>query len=142
MATLYRHYPKRSDLILAVLQDEVDSCVAVAENLAADHNPTEAVAQWLERHCVFVATKRGLAAALHSDDATFEGLGSRLLVQLEPALARLMRAASDAGEISTYASPMDMLRAVAHLCVPESSDDGFSRRMVALLLMGLRHASD
>lgn len=139
VATLYRHFPKRSDLVLAVLSHEVGECIAAATALSDAQPPGSALLMWVDRYTEFVATKRGLAAALHSGDPTFEGLGSRLLQQLEPALAGLLEAARDAGEIRSDISADDLLRAVAHLCVP-SPDEGeaFSRRMVGLLLDGLR----
>jgi AcrR family transcriptional regulator len=41
-ATLYRHYPSRSDLISAVFRREIDDCAAAAPILAADHDPDTA----------------------------------------------------------------------------------------------------
>ncbi len=138
VATLYRHFPKRSDLVLAVLSREVGECVAAAPVLAEAHPPLTALRRWVDRYTEFVATKRGLAAALHSGDPTFEGLGTRLLAQLEPALAGLLDAARAAGEIRSDVSAGDLLRAVAHLCVPGPGESAaFSRRMVNLLLDGL-----
>ncbi|MFE0358653.1 TetR/AcrR family transcriptional regulator [Streptomyces nigra] len=139
VATLYRHFPKRTDLVLAVLQQEVDECVEMAKALASAHAPDEALTMWLDRYCAFVLTKHGLAAALHSDDGAFAGLGHRLLIQLEPVLDALMRAALAAGAIRDRASAMDILRAVAHLCTPGPSDTEYTRRMVALLITGLRY---
>ena len=143
VATLYRHFPKRSDLVLAVLAHEVSECVAAAPALSDAHPPRLALTKWVNRYTQFVATKRGLAAALHSGDPTFEGLGSRLLQQLEPALSGLLDAARASGEIRSDIPAHDLLRAIAHLCVPgpdESTE--FSRRMVDLLLDGLSRRPD
>lgn len=139
VATLYRHFPKRSDLVLAVLQTDVEDCIDAAGRLAGAHPPGEALVMWIDRYCSFVATKHGLAAALHSDETMPDGLGTRLLAQLEPALDELMQSAHTAGEIEAGISAMDLLRAVAHLCTPGLGDVDYTRRMVALLLDGLRH---
>ncbi|MET7990745.1 helix-turn-helix domain-containing protein [Amycolatopsis sp. NPDC005232] len=141
VATLYRHFPKRSDLVLAVLSHEVSECIATATALSNTYPPRTAMTKWVDRYTEFVATKRGLAAALHSGDPTFEGLGTRLLRQLEPALAGLLDAARETGEIRSDVSADDLLRAVARLCVPGPGRKGeaFSRRMVGLLLDGLSH---
>ena len=97
----------------------------------------------MDRDTEFVATKRGLAAALHSGDPTFEGLGSRLLRHLEPALAGLLDAARASGDIRSDVSADDLLRAIAHLCVPGPGESpAFSRRMVQLLLDGLSRRRD
>jgi AcrR family transcriptional regulator len=138
VATLYRHFPRRADLVLAVLQHDVDECIETARELAGAHPPMDALTLWLDRYCAFVLTKHGLATALHSGEATFAGLGTRLLARLEPALEELVQAARAAGELGEGASAMDLLRAAAYLCAPGSSDIDFTRRMIALLLAGLR----
>ena len=78
MGTLYRHFPQRSDLVVAVFRHKVDACAAAAEVLAAEHKPHEALALWLQRYADFIATKRGLAAALHSGDPAFATLPALL----------------------------------------------------------------
>ncbi len=138
VGTLYRHFPKRSDLVLAVLEHDVEACVEAARTLSAAEEPGDALVHWIGRYTDVVATKRGLAAALHSGDAAFEGLGQRLLAQLEPSLAALLERAEDAGAIRRDVDPDDLLRAVAHLCAPGPDGTAFSQRMVRLLLDGLR----
>ncbi len=90
-ATLYRHFPLRSDLICAVFRREVDACAAEAPQLAASHEPGEALELWLQRYTGFVATKRGLAAALHSGDPAFNGLPAYFHDHLGPALGDAAR---------------------------------------------------
>ena len=140
VGTVYRHYPQRSDLIAAVFRREVDACAAAASTLAAEHDPGEALAQWLQRYTGFIATKRGLAAALHSGDPAFEALPTYFQEHLGPALESLLDAAADAGDVPSDTQPGDLLRAVANLCLPADSEkSGHARRMVALLIDGLRY---
>src|ERR1700722_15566011 len=84
--TLYRHFPQRSDLVTAVFQREVDACADAAPALAAANDPAAALAMWLHRYTEFLATKRGLAAALHSGDPAFDALPGYFAGRLEPAL--------------------------------------------------------
>ena len=86
VGTLYRHFPQRSDLVKAVFQREVDACADAAPALAAAHDPGAALALWLHRYTQFLATKRGLAAALHSGDPAFDALPGYFAGHLEPAL--------------------------------------------------------
>ena len=72
IGTVYRHFPQRSDLIAAVFRHEIDACAEAAPLLAAEHAPGEALAKWLQRYAAFIATKRGLAPALHSGNPAFE----------------------------------------------------------------------
>ena len=140
VGTLYRHFPQRSDLVKAVLQREIDACADAAPALAAAHEPGAALANWLHRYTEFLATKRGLATALHSGDPAFDALPGYFFQRLEPALGSLLEAAAATGEIRADISAGDLLRAVALLCMPASEEGiAYSRRMVTLLIDGLRY---
>ena len=142
VGTLYRHFPQRSDLVKAVFQREVDACADAAAALAAAHEPAAALARWLHRYTQFLATKRGLAAALHSGDPAFDALPGYFTGRLEPALGSLLAAATASGEIRADISPRELLHAVATLCMPGPGDGvAYSQRMVALLMDGLRYGA-
>jgi len=142
VGTLYRHYPQRSDLVKAVFQHEVDACADAAPALAAAHEPVEALAQWVHRYTGFLATKQGLAPALHSGDPAYSALPGYFIQRLGPALGSLLDAAAAAGEIRADISPSDLLSAVANLALP-AAEHGvtWSQRMVALLIDGLRYGA-
>jgi AcrR family transcriptional regulator len=143
VGTLYRHFPRRSDLVKAVLQHEIDACADAASTLSAAYEPGVALAKWLYRYTEFFATKRGLAAALHSGDPAFDALPGYFMQRLGPALGSLLEAATASGEIRVGISSKDLLYAVANLCLPVA-DEGvaYSQRMVALLIDGLRYGTD
>src|SRR3954447_8291563 len=90
VGTLYRHFPRRSDLIVAVLQHEIDECVAAAEALGSALGPWGALIGWIELFTDLVGTKRGLAPALHSGDPAYDGLPQHLMDRLEPAFQTLL----------------------------------------------------
>lgn len=140
VGTVYRHFPQRSDLIVAVFRNEVDACADAASRMSARYAPGEALDRWLKRFIDFVATKRGFSAALHSGDPAYESLPNYVLDHLAPALDGLLGAAAATGEIRSDVEPVDLLLAIARLCSPD--DKGGitkqSRRMVALLIDGLR----
>jgi AcrR family transcriptional regulator len=142
VGTLYRHFPQRSDLVKAVFQREVDACADAATTLAAEHEPGAALATWLHRYTEFLATKRGLATALHSGDPAYCALPAYFMQRLGPALGSLLEAAIASGEIRGGISPTDILYAVASLCVPVPGEGvAYSQRMVALLSDGLRYGT-
>ena len=140
VGTLYRHFPRRSDLVVAVLRREIDACADAGPALGAAHEPADALAQWLHRYAAFVATKRGLATALHSGDPAFDALPSYFFERLGPVLSDLLDAAASAGEIRADVIAKELLTAVALLCQP-APDTGpeYSQRMVGLLIDGLRN---
>ncbi|MEU6817520.1 helix-turn-helix domain-containing protein [Streptomyces sp. NPDC046860] len=139
--TLYRHFPQRSDLIAAVFRHEVDACAEAAPALAEAHEPVEALRLWLLRFTRFIATKRGLSAALHSGDPAYDSLPAYFQHRLVPVLEGLLGAAVEAGRVRGDVGPDDLLRAVANLTVPAQDDDGHTARMLALLIDGLRYGS-
>src|SRR6201998_3744676 len=64
IGTLYRHFPTREALYEAVYRREVEQLGELAEELKSEPLPVEALRRWLRSNVEFVATKKGMAAAL------------------------------------------------------------------------------
>jgi AcrR family transcriptional regulator len=141
LGTVYRHFPQRSDLVVAVFRQAVDACADAAAVLAGELEPGEALASWLRRYTSFVATKRGLAAALHSGNPAFDPLPAYFDQRLRPALGSLLESAAAAGQVRADVDPSDLLRAVGNLCLPADDESGHAERMVDLLIDGLRYGA-
>jgi len=139
VGTLYRHFPQRSDLIVAIVQKEVDACAGAAITLAKKHPPAEALARWMQRLVDLIATKRGLAMALHSGASAYQALPDYFLSRLTPALQTLLDAAVAAKAIRSGVDASEVLLATARLAMPAAEGDSAqARRMVSLLMDGLR----
>ncbi|KPF95767.1 TetR family transcriptional regulator [Rhodopseudomonas sp. AAP120] len=142
VGTLYRHFPQRSDLIVAVFRNGVDACADAAATLAAEFPPVEALSRWMQRYVDFIATKRGLAAALYSGNPAYDSLPAYFEQRLRPALQSLLDKAVAAGEVRRDVDPFDLLKAVAQLCTSgPGNDPEHTNRMVALLIDGLRYGA-
>jgi AcrR family transcriptional regulator len=143
VGTLYRHFPRRSDLVAAVLQHEIDACAEAGPELSDANDPTTALTKWLHRYTEFVGTKRGLATALHSGDPAFDALPGYFMQRLEPVVGALLEAAVATGEIRADMSARDLLHAIALLCqsVPGEELD-YNQRLVAIFIDGLLHSGD
>jgi AcrR family transcriptional regulator len=142
LGTVYRHFPQRSDLIVAVFQTRVDACADAAAEMARKYDPGEALARWMQRYVDFFATKRGLAAALHSGDPAYTALPVYFEKRLEPALKTLLDAAVAAKIVRPGIEAGDLLRAVANLCRGVHGEEPvYARRMVELLVDGLRYGA-
>jgi AcrR family transcriptional regulator len=139
MGTMYRHFPTRADLIIAVYRHQVQACAQAGPALlATSPTPHAALAQWVDRFVDFLITKHGLAAALRSDNASFETLHAYFLDRLVPVCAELLAAAAAAGEIQPGPDALELLRAVGNLCIGVGGDSRYdARRMVGLLIAGL-----
>ncbi|GAA4305243.1 hypothetical protein GCM10023086_22920 [Streptomyces venetus] len=140
VGTIYRHFPTRADLIVAVYRHQVDACAEAGPALLADSaSPHTALGRWIDQFVDFLATKHGLAAALHSDDAGFDTLHAYFIDRLVPVCAQLLEAAAVAGEIRPDIDAYELMRGVGNLCIGADSDPRYDpRRLVGLLVAGLR----
>jgi AcrR family transcriptional regulator len=140
VGTIYRHFPTRADLIVAVYRHQVEACAEAGPVLLANGGtPHEALARWIDLFVDFLVTKHGLAEALRSDAAAFETLHAYFIDRLLPVCAQLLDAAAEAGEIRPGLDPYELLRGVGNLCIGADSDPRYNaRRMVELVIAGLR----
>lgn len=140
VGTIYRHFPTRADLVVAVYRHQVEACVEAGPALlASSDSPHTALTRWIDLFVDFLVTKHGLAEALQSDDATFVTLHSYFIDRLVPVCAELLAAAARAGEIRPGTEPFELMLAVGNLCIGANKDPRYdARRVVALLLAGLR----
>ncbi|WP_052365302.1 TetR/AcrR family transcriptional regulator [Halotalea alkalilenta] len=144
LGTVYRHFPQRSDLIVAVYRSQVDECADAAAVLAGRHEPFEALAGWMRCFADFISTKRGLARGLNSSDPAYSALPGYFFSRLGPALQMLLDAAIDSGAIRRGYQANELLQAVAALGRGgHDKEPGHLHKMVELLVDGLRrvHAS-
>ena len=131
VGTVYRHFPKRSSLVVAVMKHEIDACAAAGPALAEGHRPVAALTRWLRRFSSLLAAKRGLAGALHSEDSAFDELSAYFLRRLGPTLQALIDTAADAGEVRPRIEAKDLLYAIALLSQPVPHEDpGYHHRLV------------
>ncbi len=140
MGTIYRHFPTRADLIIAVYRHQVDACAEAGPILLRTaESAYGALSQWIDLFVDFLVTKHGLAAVMRSDQTGFESLHAYFLDRLVPVSAQLLTAATQSGEIHADVDALELLRGVGNLCVGVDGDSRYdSRRMVALLIAGLR----
>lgn len=139
MGTIYRHFPTRADLVVAVYRHQVDTCAEAGPSLLADaDSPLAALRQWVDLFVDFLVTKHGLANAMQSDSSGFDALHTYFLDRLVPVCAQLLDAAVDAGEIRPGTHAYELMRGIGNLCIGRDSDPRYDpRRLVELLLQGL-----
>ena len=139
VGTIYRHFPTRADLIVAVYRHQVEACAQAGPALlAAGPTPHAALAAWINLFVDFLVTKHGLAAALQSDNAAFQALHGYFLDRLLPVCAQLLDAATTAGEITPGLDPLTLMRGIGNLCIGADDPRYDARRMVTLVTEGLR----
>ncbi|GAA3092332.1 TetR/AcrR family transcriptional regulator [Streptomyces roseofulvus] len=140
MATIYRHFPTRADLVTAVYHHQIEACAEAGPTLLASAgSPLEALRQWIDLFVDFLVTKHGLADALQSDNERFAALHASFLDRLLPVCAQLLDAAVESGDIAPGTQPYELMRGVGNLCIGRDDDPRYDpRRLIALLLQGLQ----
>ncbi len=137
--TIYRHFPTRADLIIAVYRYQVEACAEAGPALlASSASPHAALGHWIDLFVDFLTTKHGLAAVLHSDNVGFDALHAYFLDRLVPVCAQLLDAAAEAGEIGSDMDAYELMRGIGNLCIGADNDPRYdARRMVGRLIAGL-----
>src|SRR3954453_7596487 len=123
-ATLYRHFPTRADLLVAVYADEVTRLCERGTQLLESTDPTDALFAWLDEFVLHVATKRPLALAateganerrttlFHQWHAAITSTAERLVRRAQPGL----RSDVTATDVLTLASGAALAADTAHAC--------------------------
>ena len=138
--TLYRHFPTRELLFEAVYRNEVEQLVAIAEQLGTDLPPLEALRRWMHANVEFVATKKGMSAALAVAVHAGSDLTTYSMDRLGRAVGALLRSAAAAGAIRGDIGPEDILRTVVGLCYTHDQLgwQGNVHRLVDVFVDGMR----
>jgi AcrR family transcriptional regulator len=140
MGTLYRHFPTRAELVVAVYRHQIEACAqAGPELLASSPSPFDAVHAWMHLFLDFLGTKHGLAKVWQGDDEGFTALHRLFVDRLVPVLSDLLTAARESGQVVADIGPYELIRAVGDLAAWKVDDPAYDvRRIVSLLITGLR----
>jgi AcrR family transcriptional regulator len=140
IGTIYRHFPTRADLVVAVYRHQVEACAEAGPALLASAGSAfAALRQWVDLFVDFLVTKHGLANVLQSESGGFEALHTYFLDRLVPVCGELLDAAVSAGEVRPGTGAYELMRGIGNLCAGRGNDPGYDpRRLVELLLQGLR----
>lgn len=137
VGTLYRHFPTREALVVAVYRDEIDGLVTLGHELLASTPPFEALRLWTDRLASFGRTKHGIANIVHSaiaDEDREEVYGPMMTV-----VANLLAACEAAGAIQPGLATMDFLNLVNFLwrVAPDAEGQAQARRLLDIVFAGL-----
>jgi AcrR family transcriptional regulator len=136
MATLYRNYPGRQELLEALYTDEVD-VICTAADARGDELPGAALHTWLEAVFTFFTTKRQVGAELlkssQSGNPFFSQNRNRVLAAGQPLLTAAQRT-HDVRDDLKLDQILDMISAIAKI----DGDPGYVQPILHSALDGLR----
>ena len=140
MATLYRNFPGRRELLEALFADEVDS-VCKAAGTVGGETPGAVLEAWLRRFFDFVSSKRHIASGLleHTErsDPLFDDSRARVLAAGRPLLAAAQRAHEIRDDL-TLEQIFDLIIAIAAI----RGGTGYLEPILQAAIDGLRPAAD
>lgn len=141
-ATMYRHFPTRRDLIIAVYADEVTALCAQGEAVGGDESPGDALFGWLRAFIAHVAAKRELALAIPNDQGgQRSALFDRWHKAMHSTASTLLTRAQNAGTVDTNLDVSDLLTLANGIAVA-SIDTDQAERCLGLLLHGIAPVAD
>jgi len=140
IGTLYRHFPRREDLLEAAYLGSVEEICAAAARYE-DQPPWEALTGWLGQFVAFAAGKRALAeemfAYLDREAPVFKGSSGAIYGAGEPLLQR----AQAAGEVRDDVDISDVTKMISGIAGLRRTEPEQIERLVAIALDGLRPTS-
>jgi AcrR family transcriptional regulator len=136
--TLYRHFPTREELILALYRQEVLALVEAVPRTLAEYEPLAALRSWFLRLAEYVRVKHGLGEALHT--AAAQDAINETYAPVVAAVGQLLRAAQDVGQLRPGLDPDDVLLLMSFLwrVGPGAAGRRQAERILDLVIDGLR----
>jgi AcrR family transcriptional regulator len=140
VGTLYRHFPKRIDVVEAVYRDDVDALVGSAEHGLADLDAWTALAGWLRAYVDYARAKRTFLNELHEAFEKNPDLKSISRERIADACDRVLTRAQEAGVARTDIDGADLMQLVSQMCTSPTLTPDQGERLLAVILDGLRPA--
>jgi AcrR family transcriptional regulator len=140
--TLYRHFPTREDLILAVYRHDMQKLADSVGELLKTHSPLDAFLTWFETLAAYIRIKHGLDQALHS--AAIRSAIDESYAPVAAAVGRLLDACVADGSVRPGLDADDVLLLMGFLWRLPPGDDGREqgRRIMEIVFNGILRAPE
>jgi AcrR family transcriptional regulator len=138
VGTLYRHFPKRIDIVEAVYREDVDGLVVSAEELVSELEPWPALVAWLDTFVRYASTKRTFLNELHEAFEENPQLRLRSRERIEGAIDVVLRRAQEAGVVRTDLDGSDLMQLLGSMCMSVTLTEEQSQRLLGMIEDGLR----
>jgi AcrR family transcriptional regulator len=142
VGTLYRHFPKRIDIVEAVYRDDVDVLVGSAERGLTDLEPRTALEAWLRAYVDYGRSKRTFLNELHEAFEKNPDLKPASRDRIWDACERVLSRAQAAGEARRDIDGADLMQLVSPMCMNGTLTPDQGDRLLTMVLDGLRPPRD
>ncbi len=134
IATLYRNFPTRDDLVEAVYVDEVERLAVAAREAGDTLEAWAAVQAYLRRFSEYMATKRALIEGFTKDSDVLRSCRAVVYSSGQPILDRAQRE----GAVRADVSIEDIVKMMAGIAGVAFADEEQRDRVLGLAIDGLR----
>lgn len=142
VGTLYRHFPKRIDVVEAVWRDDVDLLVDSADAKLTELEPWAALEAWLLAYVDYGRTKRVFLNELHEAFEKNPDMKVASRDRITAAADRVLKRAQEAGVARRDVDGADVMQLVSPMCTSPTLAPGQADRIITMVLDGLRPARD
>jgi AcrR family transcriptional regulator len=137
-ATLYRHFPDRRDLLVAVCVGEVEALCVIGEQLQAEPDAGQALTRWLRAYIGHVSAKHGLAAAFATGRHDDSELVAACQTAVEAIGITLLGRAQHQGAVRADVNLADIIPLVNAIAMASETTDAHDvDGMLSIVLAGI-----
>jgi AcrR family transcriptional regulator len=138
VGTLYRHFPKRIDLVEAVWREDVDSLVDSVRGGLADLQPWDALEAWLRSYVDYARAKRFFINELQEAFEKQPNIKSETRDRIIAAAGHVLGRAQEAGVARADIDAADLMQLISPMCTTPTFELSQADRLITLVLDGLR----
>lgn len=138
VGTLYRHFPRRIDLVEAVYREDVDGIVALATDVAERLEPWAALEAWLQGFVRYAESKRTFLDELHEAFQKCPEIAVRSRERIAAAASAVLGRAQEAGVARADMDQHDLMQLVGGMCMARNATLSSNERLLTFLLDGIR----
>jgi AcrR family transcriptional regulator len=136
--TLYRHFPRRIDLVEAVWREDVDALTGLPERALSGLEPWAALEAWLRAYADYARAKRFFLNELQEAFEKQPDLKSATRDRLFQSCEQVLRRAQEAGVARTDIDSSDLMQLISPMCSSPTLAPGQEDRLITMVLDGLR----
>ena len=138
VGTLYRHFPKRIDVVEAVYREDVDVLIGAADRGVVELGPWDALEAWLRAFVDYGRSKRTFLNELHEAFEKNPDLKPLSRERIAAACDRVLARAQEAGEARTDIDGTDLMQLVSPMCISPTLEPEQGERLLRMILDGLK----
>ncbi|MGH9030136.1 MAG: TetR/AcrR family transcriptional regulator [Acidimicrobiales bacterium] len=142
VGTLYRHFPRRIEVVEAVYRTDVDELVTTAEKAVANLGPWAALEAFLRAFVRYAQGKRTLLSELHEAFDKNPNLKLRSRERIDQAMDLVISRGQRAGVVRTDIDGSDVMQLLGPMCTNATLSVDQSERLLIMILDGLRKPAD